>query len=1426
MLKRNLALDEGGAVYASSDSSIQIQLGEMDENQANTRGSAVYLRGSHTTTAEFKNMFITEQSSDGTSDYVLRLYKNAGERRGPRLTLRNVTLAGNTQIGSGLIGLTEDSYLSSYASIISHNEAGPYVVGTGDANIHCSILDTAFIGSNDVADPLFIDPDNGNYHISANSPAKNLCDSGDNWDADGQTRPLSKALANIKASHQKSELNKSEIVAAFTLRAPLVDQVDLDALSQIALRIKNYQSYYWFELDANNVSAFSQQCPVCSRVDHFGQIHNQPLSRTPALEDIPAGSSTPLVNTQGKALFQVQLFSPARQQDLTLLQTLGEPLVYQPFYSYLIWSDTANMNKLDHDPDVLWWDAWTVEQKLSSAIDPLPENYNQYQLHVMPDGTGNLSLSNLIDAQGGTIKHIEPAADISPIIKTENWIIEYPKLDLQVLATEASVIMLSPYYFSDIEDERSTMIVANQRDANDDSTLTGYDNWLNNTGYSGSGVTVAIVDTGIDWDHPDLNVVSGTEIGGYAEADEPGSDGCPDSNGDNRNGCGHGTHVAGIVAGTGASGTTDGDDFEFGTGVAPDAGLHATDAIAEDSGGTTLLQRALDSASNADLSNNSWRFVSAGQPLFGAGYSQDAANLDLYALDSQEGDGTNYAPFLSVFSAGNSGDDCAGPCMSSITPPKEAKNILVVGNSTIERSDTAGGTAGPVDDISISSSRGPALDGRILPHLVAPGTNIVSSENRNVDLGGATGWACSTSPAGSNQHAYCSGTSMASPHVAGAAALFTEFWRVHKGTTSNPRPETVKAALLVTTDNLEGQDDGWGNNLGHRPDNHQGWGRINIDRLLNPTVPVQIFQSPTTFTETGQDWTITVEPYTTDEPLRITLVWADAPGAANANPALVNDLDLYVSNILTLGSITFGGDYWGNQFTDGWSDASIDAQDNRDNIENVWIETPSILSSYHRITVSASQIAGDGVIANADATDQSFSLVCYNCKTVEFGEYDAGADEIVGRVGINGGACIYPFISDAIANSANDDEIYISPGLYEERMGDIESKNLSFFAALPDCSGSDPQATSDTVIVDASGLPEANNGGVLRVRSGNVSIRNMTLQNGTALRGGNLHADTGSVVLAHNVVLRGGHANSVGGGLRIYSGEVILTGNSIIENNTADSNGGGIAISQNGILSSYTNELKLNQSQTQGSAIHCDGGGEVTLGNDLVHNQSGSSAIFINGCSVDIDQTVIADNAGRGMDIYSPTSFDIDNSIIWGNELDSGTSGFTAQTGCNLDQSGLWGPVDDPIFLINNYELASNSPGIDACSTGLPSDHNFVNRPIDGGGPDGAFYDIGAYERSGIIRYTLDLNIPGDGSVRVVSTPSGIDCSDDCSYGFPSGTVLTLEAQDIPATSTLLGWGGHCSGTAPSCQLTMDQDRTVTINVDDADIMFKDSFED
>jgi hypothetical protein len=103
------------------------------------------------------------------------------------------------------------------------------------------------------------------------------------------------------------------------------------------------------------------------------------------------------------------------------------------------------------------------------------------------------------------------------------------------------------------------------------------------------------------------------------------------------------------------------------------------------------------------------------------------------------------------------------------------------------------------------------------------------------------------------------------------------------------------------------------------------------------------------------------------KPFRVSLVWTDPPGVSN--PALVNNLDLTV----TVGANT----YRGNVFTGGVS-VTGGANSTIDNVENVFLAAGLPVGTQVTITVAATALNGDGILGNADATDQHFSLVAYN----------------------------------------------------------------------------------------------------------------------------------------------------------------------------------------------------------------------------------------------------------------------------------------------------------------------------------------------------------------------------------------------------------------------------------------------------------------
>ncbi|MBU0719657.1 MAG: hypothetical protein KJ749_15540, partial [Planctomycetes bacterium] len=170
---------------------------------------------------------------------------------------------------------------------------------------------------------------------------------------------------------------------------------------------------------------------------------------------------------------------------------------------------------------------------------------------------------------------------------------------------------------------------------------------------------------------------------------------------------------------------------------------------------------------------------------------------------------------------------------------------------------------------------------------------------------------------------------------------------------------------------LAGFHDADGGILGHPFDSKQGWGRMDVEAVVSPATSVRYFDNPIVFDNTGETWEITLSPADPGEPMRMMLVWTDAPGhgLGGSTPAWNNDLDLEVE--------VDGDTYRGNWFgPDGWS-VSGGSADGMNNTEGVFLGPTAPASA--TIRVVASDINSDGIPNEGDATDQDFALVCYNC---------------------------------------------------------------------------------------------------------------------------------------------------------------------------------------------------------------------------------------------------------------------------------------------------------------------------------------------------------------------------------------------------------------------------------------------------------------
>jgi hypothetical protein len=456
----------------------------------------------------------------------------------------------------------------------------------------------------------------------------------------------------------------------------------------------------------------------------------------------------------------------------------------------------------------------------------------------------------------------------------------------------------------------------------------GYQTWLSVFGLDGTGATVAIVDEGVDELHPDL-------AAGYLPCTGGSCTTAPSI---------HGTHVAGIVTGDGSSGVTDANGFLRGLGVAPASRFFEQEFIMFRflPGGVSEL--IADSSRNgATISNNSW-----GTSSTALGYNADAMMIDAGVRDADPATSGNQPLFyVQAFGNGNGG-------VSSQGAPDEAKNIFVVGSTWA--SGTDGNPSSNINSLSNNSAHGPALDGRRIPHLVAPGC-YVDSTKPNVG--------------GGYEHGYLCGTSMAAPQVSGAAALFTQYYRGLPGANGDPSPALIKAALMAVGHDLVGNQDADGVAMGHRPDDKQGWGRLDLAALVvSPPNSVIYYDQARVFEESGENWLREMMPANPSEPMRIMLDWTDAPGPGlgGSTPAWNNNLDLVVE--------AGGSTYLGNVFgADGWS-ATGGTADFKNNTEGVFLAVPP---GQVTIQVVASNINSDGVPNFGDHIDQDFALVCHNC---------------------------------------------------------------------------------------------------------------------------------------------------------------------------------------------------------------------------------------------------------------------------------------------------------------------------------------------------------------------------------------------------------------------------------------------------------------
>ncbi|MET8912712.1 S8 family serine peptidase [Micromonospora sp. NPDC004551] len=345
-------------------------------------------------------------------------------------------------------------------------------------------------------------------------------------------------------------------------------------------------------------------------------------------------------------------------------------------------------------------------------------------------------------------------------------------LDRRVRATGVPAPVAAPPLSNAAAPSKAALTEAAGTPARRESATGGLDGNLTQIGAStawqagvtGAGARVAVLDTGADFTHPDL-------VGQVVERADFGTPG-----GDAVDRMGHGTHVAATIAGTGAAA---GGERR---GVAPGAKLLIGKVLDDDGFGTEsqVIAGMEWAAARADVVNLS---LGSDEPSDGS----DPLSLTTDELTRQHGT-------LFVVASGNDGR------IGLITGPAAASTALTVG--AVDRSDT----------LASWSGRGPLVNTRAAkPELVAPGVDIVAARASGTLMGDAL----------DARYTIASGTSMATPHVAGAAALLAQRhpdWQA----------DQLKAALVGAADPLPGADS-----------YAVGAGRLNAARALTGVVAGQ-----------------------------------------------------------------------------------------------------------------------------------------------------------------------------------------------------------------------------------------------------------------------------------------------------------------------------------------------------------------------------------------------------------------------------------------------------------------------------------------------------------------------------------------------------------------------------------------------------------
>ncbi len=677
---------------------------------------------------------------------------------------------------------------------------------------------------------------------------------------------------------------------------------------------------------------------------------------------VPQGQSRYLPTSQ-PALRLIQFPGPIQDAWYDEMVRAGlEIVTYVPDYAYLVWGTGDAVGRVASRSPVRWTGDYLPTYALYPGLLNSADSAIDVSVNVQVYQHDNAK-STLALIVGEATRVVRAPSTLRS--KTTLGI-EIAAKKLAWLAKLPDVITVEPLLQPQPLDEIQGQLVAGQLTLDGaQPSGPGYLHWLTATvGFTtvaDAYPIVDITDDGIDDgdatpQHPDFYELGDTNLAdrliyNYNWTQDPAADG----------GGGHGNLNASIVGGYNAlTGYPyeDGGGYNYGLGISPFGRIAGSKVFGNSSGWSAPSYSVLVANAytlGARIISNSWGEQPGTGEYLVDDQAYDALVRDADPLTPGE------QPVTIIFSAGNS-----GPNATTTGSPANAKNVISVGASENYRPTWTDGcgfgpaAANNANDIASFSSRGPTVDGRMKPELVAPGTHIQGAATQSTSYTGA--YVCDTyHPIGQTLYAASSGTSHSAPAVAGAASLFFRFYQDHYADTP-PSPAMVKAYLVNAARYLDGVSSG-----DTLPSYQQGYGALDLGSAFED-VPRIVQDQETVLHSTGESVVLEGSIARNDIPFRVTLAWTDVPGPTTA-AAYVNNLDL----VVTVGGQT----YRGNSFS-GATSIPGGSADPRNNVESVFL--PAGVQGTFVISVEGTNVAGDGVPGNGDPTDQDFALVCTNCQ--------------------------------------------------------------------------------------------------------------------------------------------------------------------------------------------------------------------------------------------------------------------------------------------------------------------------------------------------------------------------------------------------------------------------------------------------------------